>query len=173
MPLFGRKNKTDNDAADTTTDNRNQQDMNRSAMSSGMPQDSSQQRAANPNQPGMGGGMQSDMPGSYNQGSNPQSGGAFGNQQIQHPQQQHQHHHGLGGGGTGVGSAALREQGVLKEREASTMHAQSKELGEAEALEQAARDHRERAVAAGADPANRELGGGLHGGRQGGMQGGM
>ena len=38
---------------------------------------------------------------------------------------------------------------MLRDREAQNFHAQSKELAEAEALEQKAREHRERAVAQG------------------------
>ncbi|CAL1708097.1 unnamed protein product [Somion occarium] len=59
-----------------------------------------------------------------------------------------------------IGSSALREHGLLREREAEVLHAQSQELAEAERLEQSALEHRERAVAVGADPANKALGGG-------------
>ena len=52
-------------------------------------------------------------------------------------------------GGSGVGSAALREQAMLRDREAQNIKAQSQELAEAERLEQKAREHRERAVAQG------------------------
>ncbi|KAK7685206.1 hypothetical protein QCA50_011569 [Cerrena zonata] len=63
--------------------------------------------------------------------------------------------------GAAVGSAALKEQALLKEREAEVLSAQSQALAEAERLEQAAMEHRERAVADGAHPANKELGAGL------------
>lgn len=43
----------------------------------------------------------------------------------------------------------MREQGMLRDREAQNLHAQSEELAEAERLEQQAREHRERAVAQG------------------------
>ena len=48
-----------------------------------------------------------------------------------------------------LGSAALREQAMMRDREAQNFQAQSKELAEAERLEQQAREHRERAVAQG------------------------
>ena len=48
-----------------------------------------------------------------------------------------------------MGAASLREQAMLRDREAQNFHAQSRELAEAEALEQKAREHRERAVAQG------------------------
>ncbi|GJE95836.1 hypothetical protein PsYK624_120260 [Phanerochaete sordida] len=78
------------------------------------------------------------------------------------------HHHGATGAGTGQGgqqgghlsSAALREQALLKEREAQDFHAQSAELAEAERLEQEAREHRTRAVAQGAHPSHKHLAGG-------------
>ena len=60
--------------------------------------------------------------------------------------------HGIGHGhhaGFAVGSAALREQAMLRDREAQNYQAQSAELAEAERLEQKAREHRERAVAQG------------------------
>lgn len=50
---------------------------------------------------------------------------------------------------------------MAKEREAEVLSAQSQALAEAERLEQAALEHRERAVADGAHPANKELGAGL------------
>lgn len=67
------------------------------------------------------------------------------------------HHH---AGQASLGSAALREQGMLRDREAQNLHAQSEELAEAERLEQQAREHRERAVAQGAHPMNKHLAGG-------------
>lgn len=48
-----------------------------------------------------------------------------------------------------MGSAALREHGLRLEREAEMLHSQSAEIAEAERLEQEAKEHRERAVAAG------------------------
>lgn len=77
-----------------------------------------------------------------------------------------------------MGSAALRGLGLQREREAQEIYAQSQEIAEAESLEEEAREHRERAVAAGpyhdclllgiyltitlgAHPAYRELGGGI------------
>ena len=52
-----------------------------------------------------------------------------------------------------VGSAALKEQAMLRDREAQNIQAQSAELAEAELLEAKAREHRERAVAQGASSA--------------------
>lgn len=59
-------------------------------------------------------------------------------------QQGHGHHT-----GAAVGSAALREQGMLHNRQAENIHAQSQELAEAERLEEQAREHRARAVTQG------------------------
>ncbi|KAJ3490915.1 hypothetical protein NLI96_g1074 [Meripilus lineatus] len=65
-------------------------------------------------------------------------------------------------GSSGIGgSAALRELGLQREREAKEIYAQSEEIKEAERLEEAAREHREKAVAAGAHPTYKELGGGV------------
>ena len=55
-----------------------------------------------------------------------------------------------GGAGLIVGSAALKEQAMLRDRESQNIQAQSAELEEAERLEAKAREHRERAVAQGA-----------------------
>ena len=43
----------------------------------------------------------------------------------------------------------MRELGLQREREAQAIYAQSQEIAEAERLEDEAREHRERAVAAG------------------------
>lgn len=48
-------------------------------------------------------------------------------------------------------SAASREHGLRLEREAEALHGQSAQIAEAERLEQEAKEHRERAVASGAD----------------------
>ncbi|KAL6302994.1 hypothetical protein BKA93DRAFT_826886 [Sparassis latifolia] len=69
--------------------------------------------------------------------------------------------------GSMVGSQALKEKGLLKEQEAGAFKAQSAEIGEAERLEREAVMRRERAVAHGAHPDNKYLGG-----RQGGPTGG-
>ncbi|KAI0760317.1 hypothetical protein C8Q74DRAFT_1372214 [Fomes fomentarius] len=61
--------------------------------------------------------------------------------------------------GTLVGSQALKEKGIQKEQEASAFTQQSAEIAEAERLEKEALMRRERAVAHGAHPDNRHLGG--------------
>ncbi|KAH8107823.1 hypothetical protein BXZ70DRAFT_1060505 [Cristinia sonorae] len=55
-----------------------------------------------------------------------------------------------------ISSATLREEGVRLEREAEALHKQSAEVAEAERLEQEAREHRERAIASGANPIHRQ-----------------
>ncbi|KAJ7436737.1 hypothetical protein FB451DRAFT_1417257 [Mycena latifolia] len=82
----------------------------------------------------------------------------------QHQQQPH-----TGGGaltgkiehavGTIVGSKSLKEKGIQKEREAQGLKVQSQELAEAERLEREAGLRRERAVAHGAHPDNKHVGG--------------
>ncbi|KAJ4489877.1 hypothetical protein J3R30DRAFT_1015 [Lentinula aciculospora] len=62
--------------------------------------------------------------------------------------------------GTAVGSNALKSKGIQKEMEANALKTQSSELAEAERLEREAMLRRERAVAHGAHPENRHLGGG-------------
>ncbi|OSC97789.1 hypothetical protein PYCCODRAFT_1376436 [Trametes coccinea BRFM310] len=61
--------------------------------------------------------------------------------------------------GTMVGSQALKERGFQKEQEANAFKTQSAEIAEAERLEKEALMRRERAVAHGAHPDNRHLGG--------------
>ncbi|KAI0631183.1 hypothetical protein C8Q77DRAFT_1159879 [Trametes polyzona] len=61
--------------------------------------------------------------------------------------------------GTLVGSQALKERGFQKEQEAGAFKMQSAEIAEAERLEKEALMRRERAVAHGAHPDNRHLGG--------------
>jgi len=63
--------------------------------------------------------------------------------------------------GTLVGSNALKAKGLQKEQEATAIKSQGRELAEAERLEQEAILRRERAVAHGAHPQNRHLGGGV------------
>ncbi|KAI0031366.1 hypothetical protein K488DRAFT_86907 [Vararia minispora EC-137] len=58
-----------------------------------------------------------------------------------------------------VGSNALKTRGLEKEQEANAFKMQSTELAEAERLEREAMLRRERAVAHGAHPVNRQLGG--------------
>jgi len=66
--------------------------------------------------------------------------------------------------GSMVGSQALKNKGIQKEQEAGAFQAQSAEIAEAERLEQEALTRRERAVAHGAHPDNKYLGGGQLGG---------
>ncbi|KAH9941752.1 uncharacterized protein BXZ73DRAFT_98142 [Epithele typhae] len=61
--------------------------------------------------------------------------------------------------GSLVGSQALKERGFMKEQEAGAFKMQSAEIAEAERLEKEALMRRERAVAHGAHPDNRHLGG--------------
>jgi len=61
--------------------------------------------------------------------------------------------------GSIVGSNALKAKGMQKEMEANALKTQSSELAEAERLEREALLRRERAVAHGAHPDNRHLGG--------------
>ncbi|KAJ7160414.1 hypothetical protein C8R46DRAFT_1108014 [Mycena filopes] len=79
-------------------------------------------------------------------------------------------HHGGGGGksttgkieqkvGALVGSEALKAKGLQKQQEAQGLKIQSQELAEAERLEHEAGLRRERAVAHGAHPDNRHVGG--------------
>ncbi|VDB88800.1 unnamed protein product [Peniophora sp. CBMAI 1063] len=72
-----------------------------------------------------------------------------------------------------IGSSALKNRGLEKEQEANAFKAQSAELAEAERLEREAMLRRERAVAHGAHPENRHLGGHPGAGQIGGQQGGM
>ncbi|KAF7300248.1 hypothetical protein MKEN_01348900 [Mycena kentingensis (nom. inval.)] len=62
--------------------------------------------------------------------------------------------------GSIVGSKSLKAKGLQKEEEARALKVQSSELAEAERLEREATMRRERAVAHGAHPENRHLGGG-------------
>ncbi|KAJ6582969.1 hypothetical protein DFH09DRAFT_1360264 [Mycena vulgaris] len=61
--------------------------------------------------------------------------------------------------GSMVGSKTLKAKGIAKEQEARGLKVQSQELAEAERLEQEAGMRRERAVAHGAHPDNRHVGG--------------
>ncbi|KIK68728.1 hypothetical protein GYMLUDRAFT_36219 [Collybiopsis luxurians FD-317 M1] len=61
--------------------------------------------------------------------------------------------------GSVVGSNALKAKGMQKEMEANALKTQSAELAEAERLEREALLRRERAIAHGAHPENRHLGG--------------
>ncbi|KAE9392576.1 hypothetical protein BT96DRAFT_944539 [Gymnopus androsaceus JB14] len=63
------------------------------------------------------------------------------------------------GVGSMVGSNAVKAKVMQKEMEAKALKSQSNELAEAERLEQEALARRERAVAHGAHPDNRHLGG--------------
>ncbi|KAJ7027098.1 hypothetical protein C8F04DRAFT_1123449 [Mycena alexandri] len=131
---------------------------------------------------GMQDGMQPGMQPGMNDGmmANQQPGMGAGNAAI--PASGHlaanQQHHGGGGAMTGkieqkvgalVGSNALKAKGMQKEQEAHAIKVQSQELAEAERLEREAGLRRERAVAHGAHPDNRHVGG--MGGAAGGVGG--
>ena len=78
--------------------------------------------------------------------------------------------------GAMVGSNALKAKGMQKQQEANSIQLQSQELAEAERLEREALMRRERAVAHGAHPQNKHLGGDtsapvLQGGTGGDMSG--
>ncbi|KAJ7058225.1 hypothetical protein C8F01DRAFT_1256101 [Mycena amicta] len=62
--------------------------------------------------------------------------------------------------GSIVGSKSLKAKGIQKEQEARALKVQSSELAEAERLERESGMRRERAVAHGAHPDNRHVGGG-------------
>ncbi|KAJ3726602.1 hypothetical protein C8R42DRAFT_657146 [Lentinula raphanica] len=108
-------------------------------------------------QPGMGGGMGNDR---FND---------YGNQPGNIPPSSHMNASGGPGHsttgkvekaiGSAVGSNALKAKGMQKEMEANALKTQSSELAEAERLEREAVMRRERAVAHGAHPENRHLGG--------------
>ncbi|KAJ7660853.1 hypothetical protein DFH06DRAFT_1129897 [Mycena polygramma] len=76
------------------------------------------------------------------------------------------------GAGTGVGHANLQAKGLEKEQEAKGLKIQSHEMAEAERLEHEAGIRRERAVAHGAHPDNRHVGGMGPGGAGGATGGG-
>jgi len=61
--------------------------------------------------------------------------------------------------GAMIGSKSLKAKGIQKEQEAQAYKVQSQELGEAERLEREALMRRQRAVAHGAHPDHRHLGG--------------
>jgi len=82
------------------------------------------------------------------------------------------HPRGTGGNFTGkveetfgsmVGSDALKAKGLRKQQEADAIQTQGTELAEAERLEREAQMRRDRAVAHGAHPDNRHLGGRIPG----------
>ncbi|KAJ7108737.1 hypothetical protein C8R44DRAFT_986674 [Mycena epipterygia] len=73
--------------------------------------------------------------------------------------------------GSLVGSKTLKAKGIQKEQEARGLKVQSQELAEAERLEQEAGMRRERAVAHGAHPDNRHVGGIPPAGGPGGVAG--
>ncbi|KAJ6511559.1 hypothetical protein C8R47DRAFT_1207891 [Mycena vitilis] len=90
--------------------------------------------------------------------------------------------HGSGGGssmtgkiehavGSAIGSKSLQAKGLEKEQEAKALKIQSHEMAEAERLEHEAGVRRERAVAHGAHPDNRHVGGMGPGGAAGGGTG--
>ncbi|KAH9948655.1 hypothetical protein B0H21DRAFT_707598 [Amylocystis lapponica] len=115
------------------------------------------------------------------EGTRPEEGAGYFNQQNSNnsprsdednpPSHVTNGQHGGGGGrrsegktdhpvGLLVGSQALKNKGIQKEQEAGAIQAQGSEIEEAERLEQEALVRREHAVAHGAHPDNKHLGGG-------------
>jgi len=84
-------------------------------------------------------------------GQQPHSGGSAMTGKIEHAV------------GSLVGSKTLKAKGIQKEQEAQGLKVQSQELAEAERLEREAGMRRERAVAHGAHPDNRHVGGNVPG----------
>ncbi|KAL4245104.1 hypothetical protein ABKN59_009673 [Abortiporus biennis] len=149
MTLFGRKSHTsdtDRDSATNTASTANERGRTASNASTGQEQNISPVMPGSFNDPRQGG-LQ---PQGHGLQSHGQSGSAIEQTGIQQ------------GPDPRVGSSAIREQSLRKEQEAKALQSQSEDIMEAERLEQAAREHRERAFAAGAHPANRELGAGNH-----------
>jgi len=97
----------------------------------------------------LGGTHAGDTHGAYGEGINQTEGGGIAGSNNYTGSKHLDTHH---------GSSALREHGLRLEREAEALHNQSAEIAEAERLEQEAREHRERAVASGADPIYRQPG---------------
>jgi len=111
-------------------------------------------------QPGMGG-MNNNT--GYNDNNNAMTAGNPTHGHM-HPSSHGTNAHAQGGAsekgvGSMVGSNAVKAKVMQKEMEAKALKSQSNELAEAERLEQEALARRERAVAHGAHPDNRHLGG--------------
>ncbi|KAI0703677.1 hypothetical protein C8T65DRAFT_741282 [Cerioporus squamosus] len=173
MPLFGKHKKTD-----TTNHGRHENKLTRNEPNP--PVGTQEPYGAAPNQgAGAYGNQDPNNYGANQQGSmgadpysHPGAGAGAGMNQPPVPPASHintDNRSGSGGGrlagkaerglGTLVGSQALKEKGFQKEQEAGAFKQQSAEIAEAERLEKEALMRRERAVAHGAHPENRHLGG--------------
>ncbi|KIP08497.1 hypothetical protein PHLGIDRAFT_127001 [Phlebiopsis gigantea 11061_1 CR5-6] len=163
MPLFGHKNKTrhDSEGANSADITDNSQRDFATGRNDGHSNPTNTNKFHDANHYGVGGTSQGTSDAAFG-GPAAGVGGGAGTGAGTETHHGHVHgHYGAGGGaGAMVGSAALREQAMMRDREAQNFQAQSKELAEAERLEQQAREHRERAVAQGAHPMNKNLGGG-------------
>jgi len=100
--------------------------------------------------------------------SDPYGAAGVGTQAVPHASAVNQTHHGPGHAlagkvehavGSLLGSQSLKAKGLQKEQEAGALKVQGVELAEAERLEREAVMRRERAVAHGAHPHNKHLGG--------------
>ncbi|TFK81759.1 hypothetical protein K466DRAFT_327594 [Polyporus arcularius HHB13444] len=170
MPLFGKHKKTD-----TTThhgDHSNKLTRNDPNMTAGA-QDPYANQGVNqgPNY-GAQGAMGSDPYAHQHTAGAPGTGAGAGMNEPPVPPATHINSDNRSGSGAGrlagkaerglgtlVGSQALKEKGMQKEQEAGAFKQQSAEIAEAERLEKEALLRRERAVAHGAHPDNRQLGG--------------
>ncbi|EIW55084.1 uncharacterized protein TRAVEDRAFT_22867 [Trametes versicolor FP-101664 SS1] len=175
MPLFGKHNKN-NDKHDAKHDARRDAEFNDN-QNMGQPGFAGQnQNTMREGQPGFAGqtgagmnhGMHADP--YANQTSAPGTGPSAPVPPASHINADPAHRGGGGGAsrlagkaeraaGAMVGSQALKEKGYQKEQEAGVFKMQSAEIAEAERLEKEALMRRERAVAHGAHPDNRHLGG--------------
>ncbi|KAI0370500.1 hypothetical protein BV20DRAFT_1052267 [Pilatotrama ljubarskyi] len=174
MPLFGKHKKTDRHDAKHDVG----VDANQTAGQPGYGAGATNQSGAYPNQAGYGSsgtGMGADpYANQTTAGTGPGMGaGAGAGAHPPVPPASHINPDNRSGGGAGtrlagkaeraagtmVGSQALKEKGFQKEQEAGAFKMQSAEIAEAERLEKEALMRRERAVAHGAHPDNRHLGG--------------
>jgi len=170
MPLLSRKNKHSDERADKQerhTEQQGERDTgaNDSSLNKPLPEQGQQGMRAGQQDPRLG--QQDPRLG--------QQDPRFAQQDM--PQQSYGGHSTAGKVENAViGSNALKGQISQKQREADAIHLQSQELAEAERLEHEALIQRERAVAHGAHPQNKHLGGDanttvLQGGTGGDMSG--
>ncbi|KAI0812266.1 hypothetical protein BC629DRAFT_1589056 [Irpex lacteus] len=157
MPLFGHKNKnhaTEHRSNDLSNDTYGRNDVN-NRDDSNRTQDNISGNTTGHHQLHDNYYQQGGVDGTVPMAGNQPGIDSTGTGMTGHHHQQHHGHHQT----PAVGAASLREQAMVHDREAQNLQAQSKELAEAEALEQKAREHRERAVAQGAHPQDKHLGG--------------
>ncbi|KAI0074471.1 hypothetical protein K474DRAFT_1532576 [Panus rudis PR-1116 ss-1] len=185
MPLFGHKNKHNNDAAerDTMTGTGTGRHHGTGAGMTGTGANTTgayygydDTAGTGFNNPPAGGHGMTTQGYGNNAAADPYSN-TIGNNDPSVPPAAHinagnQHHPSGGAGtrmagkmehavGTMVGSQALKTKGIQKEQEAQAFKMQSAEIAEAERLEREATLRRERAVQHGAHPQNKQLGGGV------------